>query len=295
MKQKFKWDFKINDDIKYFDPTKSYELTKYRPISMTEGLDFDPEQFLETGQFKEKNGVYTFAPPGSISYTSFWKKEIDKCINGIEIDGYRITGNHYFFLNFYRLLNVGTSTKASSGRESTHPNFWAKHYEYFHYLEIAQNLGKDVCVLKSRGVGMSEVGAACGANIYTCVRDSKTMYIASAENYLLKNGVLQKVWDCLEDLNQNTEGALRHARMKKNEPMWKRASLLDREGQEFGFKSEVFGQVVDNPRKLRGTRLDLLMIEEAGSFPNLITTYNQSEALVNLLGQKIGTRVAWGK
>ena len=31
------------------------------------------------------------------------------------------------------------------------------------------------------------------------------MYIASAENYLLKNGVLQKVWDCLETLNQETE------------------------------------------------------------------------------------------
>ena len=88
------------------------------------------------------------------------------------------------------------------------------------------------------------------------------MYIASAENYLLKNGVLQKVWDCLETLNQETEGGLRHLTQKKKEPMWRRASVLDKQGQESGWMSELFGQVVDNPRKLRGVRLEYLLFEE---------------------------------
>lgn len=121
------------------------------------------------------------------------------------------------------------------------------------------------------------------------------MYVASAENYLLKNGVLQKVWDCLETLNQETEGGMKHVKLKKNEPMWKRASIVDKKGQEYGWMSEVFGQVVDNPKKLRGVRLEYLIFEECGSFVNLITTYNQSEALVNLLGRKIGLRILWGK
>ena len=123
------------------------------------------------------------------------------------------------------------------------------------------------------------------------------MYIAAQENYLLGNGVLQKVWDVLEILNQDTEGALRHASMKKKEPLWRRASMVDTQGQELktSFKSEVFGTILTNPRKLRGVRLELLLFEEAGSFPRLITTYNQSEALVTISGKKLGTRIVWGK
>ena len=98
--------------------------------------------------------------------------------------------------------------------------------------------------------------------MFTCTPRSKTMYIAAAENYLLGDGVLQKLWDCLEILNQETEGGLRHARMKKDTPLHKRASLTNKKGEEFGFKSEVLGRIVDNPRKVRGSRLDMLLFEE---------------------------------
>ena len=43
-KQKeIKWDFTLQDEIPYFDITKSYELTGYRPINDKEGLDFNPD------------------------------------------------------------------------------------------------------------------------------------------------------------------------------------------------------------------------------------------------------------
>jgi hypothetical protein len=41
----------IGEEIEYFDPTLSYELTGYRPITETEGLDFDPEPFLKAANF----------------------------------------------------------------------------------------------------------------------------------------------------------------------------------------------------------------------------------------------------
>ena len=37
------WDVKIDDPIEYFDKRLSYELTGYRPITETEGLDFNPD------------------------------------------------------------------------------------------------------------------------------------------------------------------------------------------------------------------------------------------------------------
>jgi hypothetical protein len=33
--------------VEYFDPTLSYEITGYRPITETEGLDFNPELFTK--------------------------------------------------------------------------------------------------------------------------------------------------------------------------------------------------------------------------------------------------------
>ena len=256
------WDVKIGDPIEFFDPRLSYEITGYRPITMTEGLDFDPNWFMETVNHKNAKGVHCDSPPGSPSFKAFWLREYERCRNGLTVNGYRITGHHYFFLNFYKLLNVNKVDKAGSGRDSTNPNFWAKHYEYFHYMDLCRVTEKDSCSLKSRGVGFSEIGASIGACTYTVVRNSKTMYVASAENYLLKNGVLQKVWDSLETLNQETEGGMKHVKLKKNEPMWKRASIVDKKGQEYGWMSEIFGQVVDNPKKLRGVRLEYLIFEE---------------------------------
>lgn len=146
------WDFKIGEDISYFDMNKSYELTKYRPITEDEGLDFNPEWFNQAARDKNNQGVYTTDPPGSKAFIDFWNEQVRRCKEGYESHGYRITGYHYFFLNFYKLLDDGNSDKASSGRNKQNPDFWSKHYEYFHYIELSQYLGFDCCTLKSRGV-----------------------------------------------------------------------------------------------------------------------------------------------
>jgi hypothetical protein len=39
------WDIKKDDNIEFFDKRLSYELTGYRPINDTQGLDFDPSWF----------------------------------------------------------------------------------------------------------------------------------------------------------------------------------------------------------------------------------------------------------
>lgn len=82
--------------------------------------------------------------------------------------------------------------------------------------------------------------------------------------------------------------------MKKSSDMEKRASKIDREGNEFGHMATIEGVTVDNPRKLRGGRVERLFYEESGSNPILVTTWNQSEALVEILGKRLGTRFAWG-
>ena len=145
------WDVPLDEEILYFDPELSYELSGYRPITMTKGLDFDPLPFTEAGRIYEETGHYCTYQKGKLAY-DFWSEQMRRCKEGYTIGKYTVTGDHYFFLNFYRLLNVSNIKKAAAGRDETFPDFFAKQYEYFHYIDICEKLGKDVIALKARGV-----------------------------------------------------------------------------------------------------------------------------------------------
>ena len=138
----------------------------------------------------------------------------------------------------------------------------------------------------------SEIAASLGVRLYSTVRESHTVYCAFLDKYV--DGVLRKCWEQLEFLNADTEGGMRHLRQKYNSDSHKKASLLTKSREEFGFMSDIEGFVVDTPRKLRGDRVDRLFFEESGSNPMLIKTYLQSTALVEILGNKFGTRFVWG-
>ena len=65
------WDITKDMKIECFDPTLSYELTGYRPIDETHGLDFDPAPFCEAGRVYTETGHYTEYPSGSKPYADF--------------------------------------------------------------------------------------------------------------------------------------------------------------------------------------------------------------------------------
>ena len=147
------WDFPLDSKIEYFQADKSYELTKYRPVNETQGLDFDPSWFTEARDVKVSTGHYTQYRPGTKAHRDFWAEQYRRCIDGYESHGYRVTGDNYFFLNFYRLKNVTDVKVASKGRQTEFPKFFSKQYVYFHYIDLCEHLKKDVCALKARGVG----------------------------------------------------------------------------------------------------------------------------------------------
>lgn len=146
------WDVPLDEEILYFDPELSYELTGYRPINETQGLDFDPTPFTEAGRLFMERGHYTEYPKNSKPYRDYWTEQYKRCVDGYTVGKYRITGDYYFFLNFYRMKTVDEEKKAGAGRTEAFPTFFAKQYEYFHYLEMCEYLYKDCVALKSRGV-----------------------------------------------------------------------------------------------------------------------------------------------
>jgi hypothetical protein len=97
----FKWDVPLDVEIKYFDINLSYELTGYRPITKDKGLDFDPDWFTETREVFLRTGQYCSFRPSEKAYRDFWDEQYRRCRNGMTSHGYTITGDNYFFLNFF--------------------------------------------------------------------------------------------------------------------------------------------------------------------------------------------------
>lgn len=287
------WDVKADETIEYFDPELSYELTGYRPITMTEGMDFDPEPFREAARIYEETGHYTEYPQGCKPYADFWMEQLKRCAEGYTVGKYRITGDHYFFLNFYHMQTVKKdASKKTRGRAQSFPMFIAKQYEFFHYVELCEYIGKDVCMLKARGLGFSEILADLGVRPFITTRQFRTVYTADSDGHL--DPLLDKCWVQLNWLNLNTEGGMKRSRQKVDNVKQKRASLLNKENVEYGSLSEIEGITADDPGKIRGDRTERLIFEEAGSNKNLVKSWIQGNALVELGGEKIGTRIAGG-
>ena len=153
---------------------------------MEQGLDFDPEPFMINRRIYERTGKYTEYPKGSKPHRDFWQEQHLRCINGLTIGQYRITGDHYFFLNFYRMQVINRdAAKKTKGRGQGFPIFAAKQYEFFHYVEMCEYLGKDVCMLKARGLGFSEILACLGVRPFVTTRQFHSIYTAGAEPQLV--------------------------------------------------------------------------------------------------------------
>lgn len=285
------WDVPLGTPIEYFDPELSYELTGYRPITKTRGLDFDPKEFTKAADNFRMWHSYTKLTRGTFAHRAYWLEELHRCQKGYTIGKYTLTGYNYFWLNYYRLKSVlgeGDDEIVSYN----FPGFLAKQYEYFHYIELCKKLGKDGLAFKSRGVGASEIAASNMACEFVCHKESTTIVTAFSDEYA--NDTFDKAVICLDWLNANTETGFYRARMKMDTQTEKRASIIDKDRNESGWMSTMKSVVADKPRKLRGKRVQTLYFEEAGSNPILLDTYVQSRPLVELNGRRVGSRFVFG-
>lgn len=289
------WDVPKNQTIEYFDTNLSYELTGYKPITKDKGLDFNPDWFTEARQTFLRTGHYTSYRFGSKAFVDFWKEQYNRCRHGMTVNGYRITGDNYFFLNFFQLLDLDIKGKAGSGREYIFPAFYAGQYELFHYIDMCRALRLNACIMKSREVGWSEMLSAITANSYNSIRNSVNLITAFNSDHL--STTLSKVWNCLSFLNDHTDGGFFKLRQVTDKADHKKAStykIVDGQKIEAGWMSQIIGIVADKPNKIRGYRADLLFFEEAGSFKNLAKEYIKSTALVGPPGQAWGLRGVGG-
>lgn len=93
----------------------------------------------EALRFK-RDGYYCSHPKGTLDYNDYWDEQLRRCIHGYCVEGQKVTGVHYFYLNFCNIgmIDVNEADGAGQVKGNDFPSFWDWDYEYFWWLEIAR-------------------------------------------------------------------------------------------------------------------------------------------------------------
>ena len=287
------WDITKDMKIECFDPTLSYELTGYRPIDETHGLDFNPSWFTEVRETFLRTGRYCSYLPRSKRWDAFWKEQYTRCKYGMTSHGYTITGDNYFFLNFYQLPVVDMDKASGEGTNESFPVFFASQYMFFHYLQMCRVLHKNAALMKARSIGFSEINASLAARLYTTIKRSRTMITCFKDTYL--NGTFSKLDHALTFINTNADGFFKPRLTDK--ALEKKSGYqvkIDGQFTDFGWRSVVIGINGSKPSNIRGDRVDLLIYDEAGSWPDLTTAVVQGQELCEVQGVPRGIMLFGG-
>jgi len=231
----------------------------------------------------------TNAHPLSFEYKSWWKEQRKRCLDGYSVGGIRITGDYYWYLNFWKIRGRDSST----GRKTLiSPKFLDMYLVYFNILERAKKEGKHVIVAKARQKGFSEKHAALMGKEFTFYPHSQTIITAGEEKY--SNATMRM---CIRGLNslKNTEFYKRRqpdtleycmARYKVIEngaPFWK------------GFHSEIYNITSkNNPQATIGKSPSLIIFEEAGRFQGLVEAFKYIQPALESEGKTTGFAILVG-
>ena len=85
-------------------------------VDMHTGYLYNTHMFSTPALAYQKNGTYTQHPPQSEQWYEFWKKQRHRIRNGVWLGQIRVTGYHYFMLNFHRMkIAVGNDEQEGFG------------------------------------------------------------------------------------------------------------------------------------------------------------------------------------
>lgn len=264
------------------------------------------DKFRQSAIFFQEHGCYTLAPVGTTDYTQFWDQETERCLHGyVAPDGDEITGYHYFYLNYspiMKLDEVEYTDKHGNKRKRRErilgfPRFYDYDYYYFNAIEEAEDAGKHMAVLKARQRGYSFKGASMLVRNYELIPGSKNFAVASEQKFLIGDGLLTKAWQIMDFCDKHTAWAkqrLTSTRMERVSGL----KVTDEFGKstEQGYLSSITGITLKNdPERIRGTRGKLVLWEEGGKFPNLLTAWRVEQPAVETDdGVAFGLMVAFG-
>lgn len=267
----------------------------------------DMDYFRPSALHYKKYGRYTNLSPNpnpNSEYGKWIREEIRRCYEGYirPSDGEWITGDYYFFLNYCpiqlsEIKEGNKNDKKKANRIIDFPYVWEGHYYLSHYLEQARDNGHHGCMLARRGAGKSFFGASRLAKRFilgeseSVNRKVQCVVTASEKKYIIgANQVLDMFQYYIDFCANNTQFPANRIENSIQNMKWTMGYVDQNNGTKKGTLNSVMGITSkDDESKLIGSRGQLYLIEEMGSFPRLLGMYARLRPSVedgeNVFGQ----------
>ena len=102
-------------------------------IRNREGIWINTEVFKEEALHYSKYGYYCSDPYSSPAWVEYWEEQTRRIVFGYEVANARITGDHYFYLNFCPILKTESINKGKkkAKKVTDFPDFWDGDFEFF--------------------------------------------------------------------------------------------------------------------------------------------------------------------
>lgn len=252
-------------------------------------------------------GYYTNAPIGTKDYDDYWDEQERRCLEGYSVGGCRITGRHYFMLNFgvMKAIPINPKTMMPEGNRKvlTFPRFLDHQYYLFNEFEQAfaegnykSNAKQGMIIAKSRRKGITYVsGLGINAYNFTFLENSNSVLGAFDKSHY--KVLVDGIHDTRNFLNKFTDFGKACNVIDKRDHFRASRKQTDEFGveSEVGFKSEIRAvSFKDNAFKSIGDSVDFMSFEEAGKFDNLLTSYQIAEPTWRDGNYMIGCPIIWG-
>ena len=263
----------------------------------------DVSEFVEPSNHFRRHKCYTLFQDETIGYEKYWDDLEEKIEFGFEFDGVRITGRHFFAINFgrFRVIPVDEHGYATSKTKKWEfLRFLDHQYYLFHELEECSLSGiygvwkkykdwfpdktnddfqdltlQSFVLAKARRKGWTAIIAA-GMFIKNITFHESSMNILAAYEKAHYGPMLKSVHQTKTFIDKNTPWVRVTDIKGTREHFITGIDTKDENGvpiQE-GYLSEFNAESFkDNPFKGIGDTADLINIEEAGKFNRLLETY----------------------
>ena len=254
----------------------------------------DMDYFRPAALHFKEYGNYTELRPNpnpNSEYGKWIREEIRRCYEGYvrESDGMWVTGDEYFFLNYWPIAQTKLNGKSKKGeRIIDFPEVWEGINLRCQYIEQAingglydPNGGNNGCEISSRGKAKSYLMSAMIGKRFVLGESFqvnklvKCMATAYQKQYLNSDGILNKFQAGIDFLAINTQFPNKRIKSSLQDMSWIMGYYDLDTGTQRGTLNEVIGvSAKDDISKVRGKRLNLIVVEEFGSFRNVLQLYN---------------------
>lgn len=298
--------YKTAREAGYIDPYDDFLIGESGGFLMNISFTFiDVHLLTPAAKVFERDGVYTDEEVDSPNYTKFRRKEEHRRKTGYSApckllpDGtvttLHITGDHYNFLNYGRMLRLDSVREnGKTGRKKTgFPRFVDAQYWWFKIKEFCTNNGFNEIVCKTRRGGFSYSEGIDTANEINLNADYTVLLAAELKDYLTQgNAIANMAREQIyfyEDYTPFSRGLI----SRKFENL--KLGYKDANGNDRGYKSKMIcASSFNNPDCAIGKDAVKVKAEEIGKFSNFNEFMTQTGPTLRTGAYVTGKLTAFG-